>query len=951
MIKKIIIIFVSVVLLVVTVLLVAPFLFKDKLMEIAKIELNKMLLAKVDFKDLKLSFIRNFPKAYIALEGLEVTGVNDFEGELLGAFDRLSVTVDILSVIKMDNIEVNSILLDRARLNGHILEDGRANWEIFKPSEKKEGDVLDTHPKEETSAKEETSPFVFKVGLKRFEIREMEVAFTDDLHNMKANIQSLNLLLRGDMAKAIVDLDLNLGIDGIDFWLNGIRFTNKANVGFVSKVGADLENLFFTIKDNRFNLNDIVLKLEGSAGIKNNIDLDIAFATEKTDFKSLLSLIPVIYMNDFKDLKTTGSLALNGYVKGTYSETSMPNASVNLTVENAMFSYPDLPKSVERVNIALKAYYDGAVFDRSTVDLERLSFEMAGNPFNAELHVKTPESDMQVSAKFAGKIDFDSIADIVPLDDIKLNGLLECDIALAGRLSMLEQERYEDFQAEGNLIISGFNFESPAFPMAVNITSTHLNFTPRRVELLNFDAVIGNSDVAMHGSLENFIPFVFKNETIKGMLALYSNTIDLNELMSGEASEKPAEKETETANSAQLNVIEVPKNIDFALAVNIGNIYFDKLAITETIGAVLVRDGRLIMQNLQMNLLDGSMALNGEYNTQNTAAPFIDFDMNIKQFEINSAISSFSMIENILPEPQNYFGKVSASLNLHSILDEHLSPVLDSVNSRGSLQTHNLELRNSKLFVTMADFLKNENWRTPHLGDINIGYEIKNGRLYINDPIVMNMPSAKVELRGDIGLDATLNYRVDTTVPISIIGKDAVNILNNIPFGSIINEIKVTGLVGGTAKNPEIHFSAADMANTIAGAVREQITEAVEAAKEQFIETVTQKVEEVTAQVNEEINRQIEAIMAEARRQADNIRNTAKQAADRVRREANAAADKLISDAADKNIIERRLAQTAADLLRSEGESNARKLEQEAETQAQAALAEAQRRADELRRN
>jgi hypothetical protein len=314
--------------------------------------------------------------------------------------------------------------------------------------------------------------------------------------------------------------------------------------------------------------------------------------------------------------------------------------------------------------------------------------------------------------------------------------------------------------------------------------------------------------------------------------------------------------------------------------------------------------------------------------------------MNIKQFDISSAISSFSMLEKILPQPQNYVGQVSSTLTLYSVLDEHLSPVLDEVASKGRLQTQNLEIRNSKLFGTVADLLKNESWRTPAPGNVNIGFEIKDGRLWIDNPIVMNMPSTKVEIMGDIGLDMTLNYKMNAIMPASVIGSGAANLLSSIPGGSSIKEINVAGLIGGTVNNPDISLSIADTAGAITDAVRGQLTE-----------TASQRTEEVKSQVNEEINRQIDQIMAEAEKQADNIRGGAKQAADRVRLEADSAADKLISDAAGKNAIERRLAQAASDLLRSEGESNARKLEQEGETQAQAVIAAAQRRADELRRN
>jgi len=936
--KKILIISLSVLLVIFLALLVTPFLFKNQIMELAKTELNKILTAKVDFKDLKLSFIRNFPNAYVALEGLEVTGVDDFEGELLIAFDRFSVTADIMSVIKMDNIEIKSVLLEKVRLNGHILEDGSANWDIVKSDE--EGTKEEKKPEVIEAGKEEASPFKFKVGLKKFEIRDMEITFLDEVNKMSVGVQALNYILRGDMAKENVDLKMELGIDGIDFWMGGVRLANQASVGFVSEIAADLKNMNFIIKDNRFNLNDIMLKFDGSVGMQEkDINTDITFASERTDFKSLLSLVPAVYMNDFKNVTTTGSLALNGEIKGTYNEKTMPSANINLSVYDAMFKYPDLPKSVNKINITAKAHYDGEVFDRTTLDVDRLSFEMAGNPFNAEIHAKTPESDLQVSAKFAGKIDFDSVADIVPLDDMILNGLLECDISLAGRLSTLEKEQYEDFHAAGNLKLSRFNLESPDFPKGIEITSTQLNFTPRRVELVSFDAIIGRTDISMNGSLENFIPFILKNKTVRGTLALNSNTIDINELMS----DKPAEEKTTTtttSDSSQLSVIEVPKNIDFTMNVDIGKILFDKLEITNTAGVLLVKDGKVVMQNLAMNLLEGSMTLNGEYNTQDIATPFVDFNVNIRQFDISSALSSFSMLEQILPESQNYVGKVSAAFTLNSALDEHLSPLLDKITSNGLINTQNLEILNSKLFGKMADLLKNERWRTPALSNLNIGFEVKDGRLWIKNPIVMNMSPARIEINGDQGLDMTLNYKVDAIMPTSAIGSGATSLLNSIPGGSSVKEFKIAGFIRGTVENPDISLSVADTASAITSAVKEQVTE-----------TVTQKVEEVKTQVNEEINRQIDAIMAEAQRQADNLRDSAKQAADKVRSEANAMADRQVSDAASKSPLERLAVQVATDRLRSEGETSAARLEQEAENQAKAIMDAAQRRADELRRN
>jgi len=908
LIKKLLVIIPVTVVAIFLVLLVTPILFKGKILEVAKKELNQILAAKADFSDVKLSFIRNFPNAYVALEDLTVTGTDEFEGETLVAFKSFSVTVDIMSVIKMDNIKVKAVLLDKAEVNAHVSESGKPNWDIMKGGKEAGVPSEGKKPDKDTPA--------LRIGLKKFEIRNASLSFTDDSSKMKATASGLNYFLQGDMTLDNADLIMNLDITDVNFWMDNIHLLNKAHVGFVSEVAADLKSMAFILKENQFNLNEIALKFAGLVQMPGDINVDVTFATQRTDFKSVLSLIPAVYMKDFKSITTAGSFTLSGDVKGTYNKEQMPRANVNLTVDNAMFKYPDLPKSVNNVNIAVKAFYDGVAFDKTTVDVDKFHFEMAANPFDAEVHVKTPESDMQVTAKLAGKIDFNSLVDIVPLDNITLKGLLDCDLALAGRMSTFQNERYENVDARGMLKLSGFNFESPDLPQAVNIASTQLNFTPRRVDLVSFNAVIGKTDIAMNGTLEKFIPFIFKGDTVHGNLSLKSNNIDLNEFMAGK-------KSGDAKESSPLSVIEVPKNIDFVMNVNIGRLLFDKLNITNTTGMLLVSDGKLQMRNLNMNMLEGSVTLSGEYNTQDIKIPSVNLNANIRQVDVASAISSFEILQKILPQPQNYAGKVSTNLILSGILDEHLSPVLNKVVSKGQVLTNSMEIQNSELLGTMANMLKNESWRRPALTNLDIKYDIKNGQLTI-EPILMNILQNKLELSGGQGLDMTLNYRVNAIVPVSGIGSGATDILSKIPGGSNIKDIRITGLIGGTATRPVVSLGVADMASSIVSSVTETVKE----------------------QVRDEIDKQKAAIMAEAERQAETLRNTARQTANRIRAEANAAADKLENEA--RNPLQKIAAKTAADLLRKEGENNAVKVEQEAERQVTSVLDAARKRADNL---
>ena len=53
---------------------------------------------------------------------------------------------------------------------------------------------------------------------------------------------------------------------------------------------------------------------------EDDIDMDLTFKSRNNSFKSLISLIPGIYMNDFSDLKTSGELNFNGAISGRYND-------------------------------------------------------------------------------------------------------------------------------------------------------------------------------------------------------------------------------------------------------------------------------------------------------------------------------------------------------------------------------------------------------------------------------------------------------------------------------------------------------------------------------------------------------------------------------------------------------------------------------------------------------
>src|ERR1044072_1697284 len=115
------------------ILFIAPFIFKGKIMSIAREQINKNVNANVNFKDVSLSFFRHFPRVSLALEDLQVIGINEFAKDTLISAKEIDVAVNLWSVIGSSNMKIYSINIDEPRIHAIVNQEGKANWDIAKP--------------------------------------------------------------------------------------------------------------------------------------------------------------------------------------------------------------------------------------------------------------------------------------------------------------------------------------------------------------------------------------------------------------------------------------------------------------------------------------------------------------------------------------------------------------------------------------------------------------------------------------------------------------------------------------------------------------------------------------------------------------------------------------------------------------------------------------------------
>ncbi len=803
--------------------IILPFALKGKITGIAKKVINENVNAVVDFQDLKISLLKEFPRASVSLHDLSVVGIDKFEGDTLASLKSFGASVDVMSYLKKGVIDLRTVDVVSPRIHAVMLEDSTANWDIMKPS--------DT-PEEEA----DTTSSSFNLSIKRFVISDAAIVYEDRTQGLAAGIGSLDFSLKGDMSDARTVLDLVLECGEVNVIMDKTQWLTDASLSVASKVDADMENMFFKIDGTKLTINRIALNADGTIEMKQDstIALDLTYAAQVPSLKTLLEMIPASVLPDVKNVDTKGEMALGGWVKGVYGTNSMPTVYAEMKVADGWLKYTELPRSIDNIAIAAVALWDGNDDSKSDIDLSKFHFEMAGSPFDAHAHVATPMTDANIKAGIKGKVNFSNLKEALPLEVAELGGTMTADIDFAGHMSAIEKEQYDKLNLEGTLDLEKFVATTKDLPMPININTAKLKFNPRTVDLTAFSGTMGKSDISASGKLENFLNYFLKDETLKGSLSLNSKLIDCNELLSATG------EETEAAQDAPMSVIVLPSNVDLSMQAKVGKILYDKMELDNAAANIAVKSGALVINSLGAGFADGTIALSGKYLAENTSGAFTNMKMGLNNVDIKQAAASLGMFDKVLPFLSQAQGKMSLDFDFSDNLDAQMSPVLSALNAVGTLKTQSLQLMNAETLnsITQLAGLK-QTGNT--LKDINASFAVKNGRIGIN-PFKLNVADVPMMAGGDYGIDGTIAAQVDMRIPTEKVTSQIKGFA-----GSLLSNLNMTvGVaIGGTTSKPT--FSLAKprfMGEEAQPSVTQQVTQ-------QLTDQANQIVQEKAAELQE----------------------------------------------------------------------------------------------------
>ncbi len=925
-------------------LIVLPIIFQKKIFNAIIEEANKSLLADVSIEDYDLTLISTFPNLVLELKEVKITGRDEFAGVDLIDAGTIEAKLNLRSVFT-DEIKIERIAIKDANINVMVTKDGHANYDITVPDTVQ---VVDAEPTK------------FALNLKSYFIENTNINYHDKAGNVSMVITQLNHSGSGDLTEDVVDFETKTSIESTTVFMDGIPYLLGTHVEAVFNLLMENTELGtrITLKENELKLNDFATAYNGWIEMTADyMDFDLNLDASKSTFASFLSLMPSVYKKGYESMITKGSFEMNGYLKGKMTETDMPGFLFELLVSDASFSYPDLPSGFRNIFINVTAKRDaGPNLDNTIVDIKKFNIDFLENTIRADFLLTSLMSDPNIKSNVLAKVNLGTLDQVMPmLPGESYKGKLDADMHFNGRMSTLEQERYEDFEARGFLKLMEFEYNSPDFTKPILVHEMDMEFTPKFLAVKNADLEIGNSDLKLDGRVDNYMAYMFRDELLQGDFNLNSKHIDLNELMGVGVESTPTEESAPAAPSDDSYAL--PSNLDVNLRANIGKLDYDGMTFRNLKGGVGIKESVASLNNVQMNAFGGTMAIDGNYDTRVANKPNVDFDYRMTDIDVRELTQQFLTIEKLMPIAKHLDGRLNTNFKLNSALTSNLDFVLESLTGGGDFSMKLLKIGDFEPLNKLSNELRMPELSSQTMRDVAASFFIQDGKINVK-PFNLKMDKIKVEkIQGWTSLTQNINYTMTMMVPKEMIPGDIIKrieqglgqlggVAQKLNLGTLPAFIPVDVKVGGTVKKPEISTDFEQSVKRLTGNLKDQATDlvnqAVDKVKDSVTTIVTDKIDEVKSDLIERKNK----LMADAQKQADQVKATAKKQADAVRAEANKKADEVV--AAASNPVEKKIAERSAKEIREQGEKNAQKIEDEANKKADQIMREAKERADKL---
>ena len=385
--------------------------------------IDKQVDALVTFDDVSLTFLRDFPNLTITLHNLTITGKGEFANDTLARVDEFDLEIKTSSLLYGKETELKSIHVHSPEVFLKVLKNGKTNYNIFLSDSLKSKNVADSSE--------------LNLALDEVKISDGVIEYRDLLTNSYALLKGMDYRGAGDFQKDLFDFTTSTLVKEFTLDYAGVTFFSQKELAIDLVMEMNVREHTVTLKENKIRINRFTVGIEGSFGIAGDgYDLDLSFNTKETDFKTIISLVPGIFMEDFKQITTKGQLAFKGFVSGHYSPNAgkLPSFLTDFKVTDAMFKIDTLPDPIENIQLELVISNLYGNRDSTLFDLKNFQFDMRHHPVKGRIKVQGL-NHYKIDADVIANVDLSELEMMYPIKGLELKGAMDFELKTKGPLA------------------------------------------------------------------------------------------------------------------------------------------------------------------------------------------------------------------------------------------------------------------------------------------------------------------------------------------------------------------------------------------------------------------------------------------------------------------------------------------------------------------------------------
>jgi uncharacterized protein involved in outer membrane biogenesis len=498
---------------------------QQRLVKLVIKELNKQLPGELVIGGSNISAVENFPFVSIRLNNVQFYEGKQKNRAAIYEAERMYIAFSISDILNR-KYRVKAIVLK----NGHLdlVQDNSGKLNLV--------EACRLH-QDTTVVTTKNSSADLDLDLKKIVLKNMRVSYLDEQskNDYVARIEKIQSSFHSDSLNILVDLKGNMLVDFLR--PNDTSLFRNKHLETTFQFSYNKPARYCKLSTGKIKLEDAVFDVTGTADLKNDNLLDIKIDGINPDFKQLLSFAPDNVKKELHHFKYNGRLAFGGTVKGKLKDGQLPLIELSFSCADAWLYNMQADKKVD--SLAFQGYYtNGADHSLKTSELRILNMNARPGKgvFNGNF-IMRDFTDPKILMKINSNLQLEFISAFLGIEDLRrVSGQVILNMDFKELVDMSAPEKAMDKLTRGiqsELTVRNLTFRIPGHPFMVEKLNMHADMKGGRVNLDSLSFRMGNSDLAIKGSLSD-LPALFHNQQkpVIVNVDLRSNKLVLKELLS-----------------------------------------------------------------------------------------------------------------------------------------------------------------------------------------------------------------------------------------------------------------------------------------------------------------------------------------------------------------------------------------------------------------------------------